>query len=155
MLFNGMVADVSKAFQVKAQHGGTGIFFTVMRNINNSAKFIKCVTYNSQLITDLLMMSASRSIYIIVKGGYPDTSYSKDYLNTVTNKQGVYLQHFVVTNAIVDMRELGEDDDEEEEVIKSEKVDNDEAWAEITKDDPKELEIDWDWETKETKTNEN
>lgn len=158
MLFSGIVCDVSKSFQLKGTNGGNGIFFTVMKNNKGSAKYIKCLTSNSTLIKDLLTMSGSNEIYIIVKCGYPDTSYSKDYYNTKTQKEGVYLQHFVVTNAIVDMREIKEDDNfDEQEVIvkKSEKVDNDEAWADITKEEKNTFDWDWDLDEDTKENNEN
>lgn len=130
MLFSGIVCDVSKSFQIKGNNGSNAIFFTIMKNTKGSAKYIKCLTSDENLINDLVRNSKSNDIFMIVNDGYPDTSYSKDYLNTVTNKQGVYLQHFVVTNALINMKEVKQENTPE--ISKNQNFD----W-------------DWDLDTKE------
>lgn len=96
MLFSGYVGSVSKPFNLKSSPNSMGMFFTLMVNGGDkSAKYIKCLTYNKNLIYAL--EHSTKDTIIIVENGYPDTSFSKDYINKATNKEGVYLQHFVVT----------------------------------------------------------
>lgn len=97
MLFSGFVSNVSKPFALKSNQNVKGVFFTLMvNNGDKNAKYIKCLTYSKTLI-DVLENSTNFTVIRVLKG-YPDTSYSKDYLNIVTRKEGLSIQHFVVTS---------------------------------------------------------
>lgn len=143
MLFSGYVSSVSKPFELKSKPNTEGCFFTLMVNSGEkSAKYIKCLTYSKSLITVLLQ--STKNTIILVENGYPDTSYSKEYVNTATQKEGVYLQHFVVTGwseyGVLEIHE-------QEEKILQDKLDRVRQKIEsqqVTEPTTKTFEWDWD-----------
>lgn len=146
MLFSGYISNVSKVFSLKSSPNTQAVFFTIMRNSKEGAKYIKCLTYSKSLINDLLVSNENN--ILVVESGYPDTSYSKDYVNSKTGKEGILLQHFLVTDAYVDGLETLKNEIKEpskEEVLKIVEE----------KEEVKEFDWDWDLDTKETNTNEN
>lgn len=140
MLFRGFISNVSKPFALKSSQNKTGMFFTVMKNHEGNSKYIKCLTYSKSLIEDLMISNDNNTI--VVESGYPDTSYSREYTNTKTGKEGLYLQHFLVTDAYV---EGLHDEPTKEEVLKI----VEEPKKEIFREDVKEFDWDWDLDTKE------
>lgn len=152
MLFSGYVSNVSKPFELKSKPNTEGCFFTLMVNSGEkSAKYIKCLTYSKSLITVLLQ--STKNTIILVENGYPDTSYSKEYVNTATHKEGVYLQHFVVTGwseyGILETQEQKDRVFQEELDRARQKNQSQPATEPTTKT------FDWDWDLDEIPKGEN